>query len=147
MDGVEALQRLGQANSPVRVIVFTAFDSDERIVSAVQAGAQGYLLKGAPREEVFQAVRVVHAGGSLLQPVVASKLLRQVSDGFEPLTPRELEVLGLVAQGLPNKEIAARLTITVRTVKFYVSSIMAKLGAGNRTEAVAIAAQRGLISR
>jgi DNA-binding NarL/FixJ family response regulator len=147
MDGVEALQRLGQANSPVRVIVFTAFDSDERIVSAVQAGAQGYLLKGAPREEVFQAVRVVHAGGSLLQPVVASKLLRQVSDGFEPLTPRELEVLGLVAQGLPNKEIAARLTITVRTVKFYVSSIMAKLGAGNRTEAVAVAAQRGLISR
>jgi DNA-binding NarL/FixJ family response regulator len=147
MDGVEALQHLGQANSPVRVIVFTAFDSDERIVSAVQAGAQGYLLKGAPREEVFQAVRVVHAGGSLLQPVVASKLLRQVSDGFEPLTPRELEVLGLVAQGLPNKEIAARLTITVRTVKFYVSSIMAKLGAGNRTEAVAVAAQRGLISR
>jgi len=147
MDGVEALQRLGRVNLAARVIVFTAFDSDERIVSAVQAGAQGYLLKGAPREEVFQAVRVVHAGGSLLQPVVASKLLRQVSAGFEPLTPRELEVLGLVAQGLPNKEIAARLTITVRTVKFYVSSILAKLGAGNRTEAVAIAAQRGLISR
>ena len=147
MDGVEALQRLSRGNPPARVIVFTAFDTDERIVSAVQAGAQGYLLKGAPREEVFQAVRVVHAGGSLLQPVVASKLLRQVSDGFEPLTPRELEVLGLVAQGLPNKEIAARLTITVRTVKFYVSSILAKLGAGNRTEAVAIAAQRGLISR
>ncbi len=147
MDGVEALQRLHQGNSAARVIVFTAFDTDERIVNAVQAGAQGYLLKGAPREEVFQAVRVVHAGGSLLQPVVASKLLRQVSDGFEPLTPRELEVLGLVAQGLPNKEIAARLTITVRTVKFYVSSILAKLGAGNRTEAVAIAAQRGLISR
>jgi DNA-binding NarL/FixJ family response regulator len=147
MDGVEALQRLGQGSPAARVIVFTAFDSDERIVSAVQAGAQGYLLKGAPREEIFQAVRVVHAGGSLLQPVVASKLLRQVSDGFEPLTPRELEVLGLVAQGLPNKEIAARLTITVRTVKFYVSSILAKLGAGNRTEAVAIASQRGLISR
>jgi DNA-binding NarL/FixJ family response regulator len=147
MDGVEALQRLGQGNLAARVIVFTAFDSDERIVSAVQAGAQGYLLKGAPREEIFQAVRVVHAGGSLLQPVVASKLLRQVSAGFEPLTPRELEVLGLVAQGLPNKEIAAHLTITVRTVKFYVSSIMAKLGAGNRTEAVAMATQRGLISR
>jgi DNA-binding NarL/FixJ family response regulator len=96
--------------------------------------------------EVFQAVRVVRSGGSLLEPVVASKLLRQVSQDFQPLTPRELEVLGLVAQGLQNKEIAARLVITERTVKFYVSSILAKLGAGNRTEAVAIAAQRGLIS-
>jgi DNA-binding NarL/FixJ family response regulator len=146
MDGVEALKRLRQENPDARVIVFTAFDTDERIVAAVQAGAQGYLLKGVPREEIFNAVRVVHAGGSLLQPVVASKLMRQVSEGFEPLTPRELEVLRLVAQGLQNKEIAARLVITERTVKFYVSNILGKLGAGNRTEAVAIAAQRGLIS-
>jgi DNA-binding NarL/FixJ family response regulator len=78
--------------------------------------------------------------------LVASKLLRQVSEGFEPLTPRELEVLHLLAQGMQNKEIAAELTITERTVKFYVSSILGKLGAGNRTEAVAIAAQKGLIS-
>ena len=91
-------------------------------------------------------MRVVHAGGSTLQPVVASKLLRQVSADYEPLTPRELEVLSLVAQGLQNKEIAAQLVITERTVKFFVSSILSKLGAGNRTEAVAIAARRGLIS-
>lgn len=78
--------------------------------------------------------------------MVASKLLQQLRDDFEPLTPRELEVLGLVAQGMQNKEIAAELSITERTVKFYVSSILSKLGAGNRTEAVAIAAQRGLIS-
>ncbi len=146
MDGVETLQVLRQNQANACVIVFTAFDTDDRIVSAVQAGARGYLLKGVPREELFQAVRVVHAGGSLLQPVVASKLLRQVSENYESLTPRELEVLSFVARGLRNKEIAAELVITERTVKFYVSSILNKLGAGNRTEAVVIAAQRGLIS-
>jgi DNA-binding NarL/FixJ family response regulator len=151
LDGVEALEQMREANPEVRVIVFTAFDTDERILRAVQAGAQGYLLKGAPREELFQAVRVVHAGGSLLQPVVASKLLRQVShrdqatSEIEALTPRELEVLPLLAHGLQNKEIAAKLVISERTVKFHVSSIMSKLGAGNRTEAVAIAAQHGLV--
>ncbi|NIO13582.1 MAG: response regulator, partial [Xanthomonadales bacterium] len=146
MDGVEVLHRLRHESREVRVIIFTAFDTDERIMAAVQAGVQGYLLKGAPREELFRAVRVVHAGGSTLQPVIASKLMRQVSEDFEPLTPRELEVLSLVAQGLQNKEIAAELTITERTVKFYVSSILGKLRAGNRTEAVAIAAQKGLIN-
>lgn len=150
MDGVETLQRLREKHAPVRTIVFTAFDTDERIVGAVQAGAQGYLLKGAPREEIFNAVRVVYAGGSLLQPVVASKLLRQVTgennhDDPDALTPREQHVLKLLAQGLQNKEIAAELHITERTVKFYVSSILSKLGAGNRTEAVTIAVQRGLV--
>ncbi len=151
LDGVEVLRRLAQSNPEVRVIVFTAFDTDERILGAVQAGAQGYLLKGAPRKELFEAVRVVHAGGSLLQPVVASKLLRQVSHQshavptVDALTPREVEVLRLLAQGLQNKEIAAQLVISERTVKFHVSSIMSKLGAGNRTEAVTLAAQQGLI--
>jgi NarL family two-component system response regulator LiaR len=139
---------LQAANLPVRVIVFTAFDTDERIWSAVRAGAQGYLLKGAPREELFNAVRVVYSGGSLLQPVVASKLLHQVSQPkAEPpaLTRREHEVLRLLAQGRQNKEIAAELTISQRTVKFHVRSIMTKLGAGNRTEVVALAAQQGLV--
>jgi DNA-binding NarL/FixJ family response regulator len=151
MDGVAALQAMRAQNPDVRVIVFTAFDTDERIVAAVQAGAQGYLLKGAPRDELFNAIRVVHAGGSLLQPVVASRLLRRMSGQnqppgpAEPLTAREEEVLAALAKGLQNKEIAAQLTITERTVKFHVSSIMGKLGAGNRTEVVTLAAQCGLI--
>lgn len=163
LDGVETIRRLRQEQPTARVIVFTAFDNDERIIHAVQAGANGYLLKGAPREEIFKAMRITMEGGSLLQPVVASKLLRHMGQGaqhrgttqgavaarhtplYEPLTERELEVLHLLAQGMPNKEIAAQLVISERTAKFHVSSIMGKLGATNRTEAVALAAQKGLI--
>ena len=153
VDGVQALEQLRKLGQSVRAVVFTAFDTDERILSALRAGAKGYLLKGAPREELFNAVRVVHAGGSLLQPVVASRLLERFSQAVplmaapEQLTPRELEVLAWVAQGHPNKEIAERLAISQRTVKFHVSSIMGKLGAANRTEAVALAVQQGLIER
>ena len=151
MDGVEALRRIQEHNAEVRVIVFTAFDTDERILAAVQAGARGYILKGVPRDQIFDAVRVVHLGESLLQPVVAMKLLRQMSQNAEsanqstPVTPRELEVLGLLVQGLQNKEIANRLQIAERTVKFHVGSILSKLNAGNRTEAATIAIQRRLI--
>ena len=150
-DGVEALKRMRGDRPDVRVIVFTAFDTDGRILSAVKAGAQGYILKGAPRDQLFEAIRVVHAGGSLLQPVVASKLLKQVSrdasspGALRPLTPREQEVLVFLAQGLRNKEIADRLGITERTVKFHVGSILSKLDAGNRTEAVRAAHRMGLI--
>ena len=153
MDGVEALRQIRAARPDAPVIVFTAFDTDERIVSAVRAGAQGYLLKGAPREELFKAIRVVSEGGSLLQPVVASKLLQHMSQqtteretSADSLTEREMEVLKLLAQGKTNKEIAATLVISERTVKFHVGSILSKLGAGNRTEAVTIAAQRGLVN-
>ncbi len=168
MDGVETIRRLrqhlrlgsrnGEGFRP-RIIVFTAFDNDERIIAALEAGANGYLLKGAPREDIFNAIRVTMQGGSLLQPVIASKLLRHVGQHsssrplaaqhdalYETLTERELEVLTLLAQGMPNKEIAAHLTISERTAKFHVSSIMGKLGATNRTEAVSLAAQKGLIT-
>jgi DNA-binding NarL/FixJ family response regulator len=148
LDGVAALRQIRAADPAAHVIIFTAFDTDERILSAVQAGAQGYLLKGAPREELFQAIRVVYSGGSLLQPVVAARLLRQFSGTTalpEQLTERELEVLRQLAKGRQNKEIATELWISERTVKFHVSAILAKLGVGNRTEAVSKAAQLGLV--
>jgi DNA-binding NarL/FixJ family response regulator len=148
MDGVETLRQLQPIAPQTRVIIFTAFDTDERILSAVRAGAQGYMLKGAPRNDIFRAIRVVYQGGSLLEPMIAQKLLRQVSQASPAnaaLTPRELDVLRLLARGLQNKEIAIELGITGRTTKFHVGSLLRKLGASNRTEAVAIAAQRGLI--
>ncbi len=151
LDGPATLRLMRQHRPDIRALIFTAFDSDERIVSAVEAGAQGYLLKGAPREEIFNAIRIVARGGSLLQPVVASRLLRRLStadDGpkdVASMTPREREVLALLARGLPNKAIAAELVISERKVKFHVSALLGKLGASNRTEAVRLAAQRGLI--
>lgn len=153
LDGVETLRRLAEYDqsgmSAVRAIVFTAFDTDDRIVEAVRSGAKGYLLKGAPRDELFNAIRVVHSGGSLLQPLVASKLINRLNQPTRPelLTEREREVLGLVAQGLANKAIAAQLVVTERTVKFHVSAIMSKLNAANRTEAVALARAQGLLAR
>lgn len=145
MDGVETIVKLNEAGITVKVIAFTVFDTDERIVSAIKAGAQGYLLKGSPRDEIFQAIRTVHSGKTLLQPLVASRLVQHIRETPLQLTARELEVLGLLAKGRKNKEIAEVLFISERTVKFHVSSILSKMGAENRTEAVSLAAQKGLI--
>jgi DNA-binding NarL/FixJ family response regulator len=150
IDGLETLHQLRAICPDIPVLVFTAYDTDERIVGAVQAGAKGYLLKGAPRAELFTAIRTIAAGGTLLQPIIASKLMRHLSEQrdntAEALTEREMDVLRLLARGSTNREIAAELVITERTVKFHLTSIMGKLGATNRTEALAIAAQRGLVS-
>ena len=149
MDGVEATRRIRERLPGTRVIAFTAFDTDDRIIGAVEAGAQGYLLKGAPRDEIFRAIRVARDGGSLLQPAIASKLLRHVTaprgHGPDTLSERELEVLGLLVAGLTNKEIAARLVVTERTVKFHVASILAKLGVPNRAAAVRVALEQRLV--
>ncbi len=153
LDGVAVLCRLRELTSPTRAIVFTVFDTDERIIAAVEAGAKGYLLKGVPRAEIFTAIRVVHAGGSLLQPVVAARVLEHVASRARAaasapdeitLTPRETSVLQLLSRGRSNKQIAATLGVSERTVKFHVSALFAKLGASNRTEAVTRAIQAGL---
>ena len=147
LDGVATMEALRDRFPEVRVLVFTAFDSDDRILEVLRAGAAGYLLKGAPRQDLFRAIRHVHEGGSLLTPEIADRLLaRERRERDRPiLTPRETEVLELLARGLLNKEIADRLGLSERTVKFHVSSLLAKLDAGNRTEALARAAEHGLV--
>ena len=152
LDGVEALRRIRERRPGTRVVVFTAFDEDKRVMSALEAGAQGYLLKGASREEIFQAVRAAHRGGVPLQPTVATTLLHRLAtprgtrERQAVLSPREREVLQLLAEGLTNKAIAHRLVISERTVKFHVGSILAKLGVPNRAAAVRVALQRRLLA-
>jgi DNA-binding NarL/FixJ family response regulator len=146
MDGVTAIPRLLAAHPSTGVIVFTAYDAEERVLGALRAGARGYLLKGASGQEIGQAIRAVQSGGSHLAPRVASTLLAQMQTPNKPvLSPREREVLQLVADGLPTKQIARALNITERTVKFHVASLMRKLDADNRAQMVAVAAQRGLL--
>jgi DNA-binding NarL/FixJ family response regulator len=148
VDGVEAIPQLLAASPGLGILVFTAYDTDERVVGAVRAGARGYLLKGASADEIARGIRTVSNGGSYLEPRVASKLIAEVRGPRQPvfaLSAREREVLRLVADGLPTKQIALSLSISERTVKFHVNSIFHKLGADNRAQAVAVAAQRGLL--
>jgi DNA-binding NarL/FixJ family response regulator len=149
LDGVDAIPQLLAAVPGLGVLVFTAYDTDERVLGAVRAGARGYLLKGASAEEIARGIRTVHSGGSYLEPRVASKLMAEVTSPRRAaggLSEREREVLRLVAEGLPTKQIARNLSISERTVKFHVTSIFHKLGADNRAQAVALAAQRGLLT-
>jgi DNA-binding NarL/FixJ family response regulator len=146
MDGVTAIPELLRASPSSGVIVFTAYDTEERVLGAIRAGARGYLLKGATGQEIAAAIRTVESGGSHLAPRVASTILAEVGRPARPaLSQREHEVLRLVADGLPTKQIARSLGITERTVKFHVASLMRKLEADNRAQMVAVAAQRGLL--
>jgi len=148
MDGVAAIPRLLEAAPAARAIVFTAYDTDEQVFGAIQAGARGYLLKGADVAEIVRAIHNVHDGGSHLAPRVAARVLGAVGAPHPSptrLSPREREVLQLLAQGLATKQIARSLGVTERTVKFHVASIFAKLGATNRAQAVALAAQHDLL--
>jgi DNA-binding NarL/FixJ family response regulator len=149
-DGAEALAQIKRSCPATQVIILTAFSSDQLIVKAVRAGASGYLLKGAVREELVRAVRIAAAGGSLLQPALVARLMDQAGEPAqsvgEPLTEREREVLGLLVEGLRNKEIADRLAITERTVKFHVGVLFQKLGVSSRAEAVRLALTQKIVS-
>ena len=152
LDGVSVLERVRADFSDVRVIILTAYGTDERILDAVRAGAKGYLLKGAGLDEVLHAVRVAAMGGSLLEPKVAQRLLgsmeRILRSGKVPtsLTDRERDILTCIARGLSNKAIGDELHLAERTIKFHATIIFQKLGVANRAEAVAKALRDRLIS-
>jgi len=147
MSGLDAITQVLAVSPATAVLIFTAYDTDERVLAAIRAGAQGYVLKGASIAEIAGGIRIVAGGGTALAPVIAGKLADAVRSprGAGPLTTREREVLQLIAQGLPGKQIAGTLGITERTVKFHTASLVRKLGADNRAQAVAVAAQRGLL--
>ncbi|HEU5027634.1 MAG TPA: response regulator transcription factor [Spirillospora sp.] len=144
--GSEATRRITAAGPrPPRVLVLTTFDSDSDILAAIEAGATGYLLKDAPPEKLHAAIRSAAAGDSTLAPSVASRLLGRMRAPSATLTGRELEVLGLVAEGLSNRRISKRLFLSETTVKTHLVHIYAKLEVDSRTAAVAAATRRGLI--
>lgn len=151
LNGVEAIRQIKAENPDTNIIILTTYDHDEYIFEGITAGARGYLLKAVPREELFNAIRVVSRGGSLIEPLVATKLLHKFTDlakrevHEEILSEREIEVLKLMALGARNREIAQRLCISERTAKAHVTSILQKLGASDRTEAVTRAYQRRII--
>jgi DNA-binding NarL/FixJ family response regulator len=147
LDGVAAIRAMAERGLAARVLVLTTYDTDSDVLPAVKAGATGYLLKDTAREELVRAVRAAARGESVLSPAVATRLLGQVrTPEREPLSPREVEVLGLVAAGSTNRETAARLFISEATVKTHLLHIYAKLGVGDRAAAVGEAFNRGLLT-
>jgi DNA-binding NarL/FixJ family response regulator len=155
MDGIEATRQLTAAARGPRVLVLTTFDLDEYVYDALRAGASGFLLKDVTAERLFDAVRVIAAGEALLAPTVTRRLIGEFArqrprpaarePAFGALTPRETEVLRLIASGLSNPEIAGRLVVTEETVKTHVSRILSKLGLRDRTQAVVAAYESGLV--
>ena len=143
-DGLSAIERL--RGHPCRVLVLTTYDTDRDVLPAIKAGATGYLLKDAPRDELQRAIQAAHAGEAVLSPAVATRLLGQVREpATEALSTRELDVLTLVAKGSTNRAVAAALFISEATVKTHLLHVYAKLGVSDRAAAVAVAYERGLL--
>jgi DNA-binding NarL/FixJ family response regulator len=152
MDGVEALRHIRAAQPDIKVIMLTASEDDRNMLEALQAGAQGYLLKTSEPDDLFRSLRAAMAGQATVSGLMAAGLVRRMSEagshpaGPDALTPREVEVLRLVAEGATNKEIATRLCITVNTVKNHLREILAKLNLQNRTQAASYALREGIAS-
>jgi DNA-binding NarL/FixJ family response regulator len=143
MNGIDAIGAIRGEFSDARIIVLTTQPGDVQVSRALKAGARAYLLKGMLRKELLETIRAVHAGQKRLSSEIAAEIAEHATDGA--LTPREIEVLRLVAAGNANKEIGVRLSLTEVTVKSHVKNVLAKLGANDRTHAVAIALKRGII--
>lgn len=143
MSGLEAIRVIRGEFPAARIIVLTTYSGDVQALKAIRAGAMGYLLKSALHRDLLTTIRSVHAGQRHLPPEIASEIAFHA--GEEPLTAREVEILQLVADGNANKEIAVRLTLSEETVKGYMKSIFAKLGANDRTQAVTLSIRRGII--
>jgi DNA-binding NarL/FixJ family response regulator len=143
LDGVNAMMEIRELNPSARIVVLTTFDTDHEISRTIKAGAKGYLLKDAQREELLKCIRLVHAGEACIPPALVAKFAAAVSS--EPLTGRELNVLTLLAQGKSNKEIGLNLHISETTVKSHLRSIFNKLNVLSRTEAIAVASRMGLV--
>jgi DNA-binding NarL/FixJ family response regulator len=143
LDGVAALEQIRREDASARVVMLTTFDTDNEISRAITAGAKGYLLKDAQREELLECIRKVHGGETCIPPSLVAKLAAGMSS--EALTGRELDVLGLLALGKSNKEIGANLYISETTVKSHLRSIFTKLNVLSRTEAITAASRRGLV--
>jgi len=154
MNGVQATRLIREQHPQVRVLVLTTYDADEWVFDAVRGGASGYLLKDTPREKLIEAIRDTAAGKTPVDPNVAGKLFTQVAQGTAPpdtsiaedLSEREREVLGLLARGMTNAEIAKRLYLSEGTVRNYVSAVLAKLDVSDRTQAAVLALRYGLVS-
>ncbi|MEV6625370.1 response regulator transcription factor [Amycolatopsis sp. NPDC051106] len=145
-DGVTAITELARLGNPARVLVLTTYDTDSDVLPAIEAGATGYLLKDAPRDDLFRAVEAAARGEAVLSPAVASRLMGRMREpAREPLSQREREVLTLVARGSTNKEAAKKLFISEATVKTHLIHVYAKLGVNDRAAAVAVAFERGLL--
>jgi DNA-binding NarL/FixJ family response regulator len=146
LDGVAATAQIRKQQPETPVLVLTTYDSNADILRAIEAGATGYLLKDTPRDQLFSAIRAVAQGKSALAPAVASRLLRRMhAPAQEALSAREIEVLALVARGASNKEIGRSLHISEGTVKSHLIHIFSKLGVADRTAAVTVALERGLL--
>jgi NarL family two-component system response regulator YdfI len=149
VDGIEAIRQIKDRYPAVEIVILTTYDDDEYIVRGLRAGARGYLLKDTGRKVLFEAIRAAARGESLLPQAVLEKVVAHLAEPRPAktgrLSEREGEVLALMARGAANKEIAARLHITERTVKAHVTSIFNKLGVNSRTEAVAVALRSGLL--
>ena len=147
MDGPEAITLIKQENPAARILVLTSFGESKQVLAAVEAGALGYLLKDSSPDDLFHAIRSVYRGNLVLPQDLASKLMqpRQAEAALDQLTERETDVLRLLAQGQSNQEIARNLHISATTVRAHVSSILAKLGVDNRTQAALIARERQML--